>query len=140
MDAKTSLQTQVEAWAQAIISQDIEIIMSHYADNVRAFDAIGPLEFTGRDSYKAHWQKCMSSCSLTAFEISAVETEVNDDLAACSFLNRCGGKDENGEEKACWMRATQVYKNQDGRWLIIHEHFSLPFDMNSFEIQFDLTP
>jgi ketosteroid isomerase-like protein len=38
------------------------------------------------------------------------------------------------------MRATVCLKEIGGRWLIAHEHFSVPFDMQSGKAMFDLTP
>jgi ketosteroid isomerase-like protein len=140
MNTHTALPPQIEAWARDVISQDVDKIMSHYADEIRAFDAVGELEFKGRDNYRAHWQRCLAHCTMTKFEIDRVKMEVSGDLAVCSFLNHCGGKDENGNEGSSWMRATQIYKNTGGGWRIIHEHFSLPMSMETCQLQMDLVP
>jgi ketosteroid isomerase-like protein len=38
------------------------------------------------------------------------------------------------------MRVTQCLRQQNGRWLIMHEHFSMPCDMESGKALFDLQP
>jgi ketosteroid isomerase-like protein len=38
------------------------------------------------------------------------------------------------------MRVTQCFRKQGERWLIAHEHFSVPSDMESGKALFDLTP
>jgi ketosteroid isomerase-like protein len=57
-----------------------------------------------------------------------------DDVAFATALNRCGGTGENGEEKAGWMRMTAGYRKTSGKWTIVHEHFSAPFDMETLKV------
>ena len=140
MNIKEEVHRQVNAWKEAVISQDIESIMHLYHPEVRAFDAIAALQFDGRDSYADHWRRCLEHCKLSSFELADVRIEGEEGLAVCSFLNRCGGIDESGKENACWMRATQVYRQSDGRWQIIHEHFSVPFDAENGQVMWHLTP
>jgi ketosteroid isomerase-like protein len=78
---------------------------------------------------------------MTKFEIGQLDINQDGELAVCAFLNQCGGMDEKtGEEQVGWIRGTQVYQKRNGQWLIIHEHFSLPFDMASGAALFHLTP
>src|SRR5690554_2089319 len=140
MNAKTEIEQQLENWKQAVIKQNIEQIMGCYAEDVRAFDAIAELQFTSRSKYQAHWQSCLEMCKMTKFEIGQLDIKVDGDLAVCFFLNQCGGIDEKtGEEQVGWVRATQIYQKRDGKWLIIHEHFSVPFDMETGAAMFHLT-
>jgi ketosteroid isomerase-like protein len=60
-------------------------------------------------------------------------------VAFSHYLTRCGAI-ENGEEKASWMRVTVGYRKTNGKWIIVHEHFSAPFDMESGKALFDLKP
>ena len=39
-----------------------------------------------------------------------------------------------------WWRATQGFRRIDGKWRIVHEHSSAPFDMKSGKVSFDLKP
>lgn len=141
MNVKNEVEQQLENWKKAVISQELEQIMAFYAEDVRAFDAIAELQFTNRRKYKDHWQRCLEMCTMTKFEIGQLDINQDGDLAVCAFLNQCGGMDEKtGEEQVGWIRGTQVYQKRHGQWLIIHEHFSLPFDMASGAALFHLTP
>jgi uncharacterized protein (TIGR02246 family) len=62
------------------------------------------------------------------------------DLAVVHYLFHCGVSDDKGEMHSNWMRVSQCFRQQDGRWLIAHEHFSMPGDMESGKILFDLQP
>ncbi|WP_415754833.1 YybH family protein [Pseudomonas leptonychotis] len=138
---ETQIQQQLDAWVAACRSKDVSQIMSHYAEDVVAYDAIGPLRFQGRAAYQAHWQACMEMCGGPGlFEIHQPSFLLSDGLAVVHYLFHCGGSDDKGEMHSSWMRVSQCFRQQDGRWLIAHEHFSMPGDMESGKILFDLQP
>ncbi len=131
----------IDSWLQAVATCDTERIMSHYAQDVCAFDAIGPLRFDGAESYGRHWAQCMEHCQPPMeFVLSELQLTVSGDLACGHFLNRCKGTDKEGNEHAMWMRGTAHYRKRDGQWKIVHEHFSAPFDPMSGKTCFDLKP
>ena len=140
-NAQAQIQQQLDSWSAACRSKDVSSIMSHYAEDVVAYDAIGPLRFQGRAAYQAHWQACMEMCSGQAmFEIHQPSFLLSDELAVVHYLFHCGGSDDKGEMQSSWMRVSQCFRQQDGRWLIAHEHFSMPCDMESGKVLFDLQP
>lgn len=139
--AQAQIKQVMDSWVQASLAKDVERIISHYSNDVVAYDAIGPLRFVGRESYKAHWQACMEMCSGPAkFEVHEPSFMIGGDLAVVHFLFHCGGSDDSGEMQSSWMRVTQCFRQQGGKWLIAHEHFSMPCDMESGKTAFDLTP
>lgn len=106
-----------------------------------AYDAVGPLRFQGRPAYQAHWQACMEMCSGEGrFEPHEPTFTADGDLGVTHYLLHCGGTNDKGELETCWMRVTQCLRRQGGRWLIFHEHFSAPCDMESGKALFDLQP
>ncbi|WP_339776366.1 nuclear transport factor 2 family protein [uncultured Methylophaga sp.] len=76
-------------WKKAVISQNLEQIMACYAEDVRAFEAIAELQFTNRRRYQDHWQQYLDMCMMTKFKIGQLDINLDDDLAACAFLNQC---------------------------------------------------
>jgi len=140
-NAQAQIQQQLDSWAAACRSKDVSQIMRHYAEDVVAYDAIGPLRFQGRAAYQAHWQACMEMCSGQAmFEIHQPSFLLSDGLAVVHYLFHCGGSDGKGEMQSSWMRVSQCFRQQGGQWLIAHEHFSMPCDMESGKVLFDLQP
>jgi len=139
--AKDEIRDLLESWRDAAEAKDIERIVLHYAPEILAFDAIAQLQFKGRDAYKQHWQACMAMCpGPMIFEIHDLDIATQGDLAFGHYLSRCGATGPDGEEKAGWMRATVGCRKVNGRWLIVHEHFSAPFDPESGKALFDLKP
>lgn len=140
-DAETGIRALIDSWLQAVKSQDVGRIMSHYADDVVAYDAILQLQFKGADAYGKHWQFCMEQCSgPTVFELHGTTVAADGDVAFTHALCRCGGTDDQGNEQTGWTRMTACYRKLDGRWKIAHEHFSAPFDMENGKALLELQP
>lgn len=137
-----SIQALAAQWANAVACQNLEQIMAFYADEIIAYDAVAQLQFNGKTSYKAHWKKCMEFCTggHSKFELRDLTIQQNDQLAFSHALVYCEGSNEKGETQGCWMRLTQGWQQQKGQWRIIHDHFSVPFDMVSGAVLFELTP
>ena len=131
----------MDNWAKKFRAKDLDGIMSIYAPDVVSFDAIARLQFKGVDEYRKHWEACLSFCQgPITFEIRDMNVATGDGVAFTHYLTRCGGTDQNGEEKASWMRATVCYRKINGEWKVVHEHYSAPFDMESGRALFDLEP
>ncbi|SHI10634.1 Uncharacterized conserved protein PhnB, glyoxalase superfamily [Pollutimonas bauzanensis] len=139
--AQGEIRARVESWIEAVKGGDVKAIMSHYASDVVAFDAVSQLQFKGVQDYGKHWEACMAMCpGPMIFEPRELDIAAQGDLAFGHCLLRCGMKDDKGQEKASWMRMSSCYRQIDGKWTIVHEHFSAPFDMQSGKALFDLTP
>lgn len=139
--AEADIRARVESWRQAFFAQDIDAIMSHYAPDVLAFDAIGQLQFKGIDAYRAHWQACMGMCTgPLVFDMQDLEITAADDIAFGHYVCNCGGTNEKGEQQSGWMRVTLCFRREGAQWLIVHEHFSSPFDPVTGKALFDAKP
>jgi uncharacterized protein (TIGR02246 family) len=140
-DDEAQIRARIDEWAKAARAKDIDGVMSHYAPDVVAFDAIAALQFRGAAAYRKHWESCFTLCSgPTIFEIHDLDITAQDDVAFCHYLLRCGGTGPDGKEHIGWMRVTVCFRNTEGRWLIVHEHFSAPFDPQSGKALLDLEP
>jgi ketosteroid isomerase-like protein len=135
----------MESWCRAVRAMDIDGIVAHYAADILAFDAVLQLQFKGVDAYREHWAACLTMCpGPTVFELPDLQVTAGDDVAFACGLLRCGPSaeqgEEPGEEKACWMRLTSCLRKAHGKWTIVHEHFSAPFDIETGKALFDLKP
>ncbi|MFA7942336.1 nuclear transport factor 2 family protein [Pseudomonas brenneri] len=137
----SEISTLIEQWKQAVTAKDVDKIVSFYAQDIVAFDAVTALQFKGRKAYKAHWQACMEMCPGGGiFEFHQMNIVAATDSAFAHWLARCGGTGPDGVEKVCWMRVTAGYQRINGQWQVVHEHWSAPFDMQSGTALFDLQP
>lgn len=140
-NGEARIRERMAEFQQAVGVKDLDRIMAQYAPDVVAYDAVGELQFKGVEAYRAHWQRCFDFCQGEGFfEIGDVEVIASGDLAFSYSLNHCGGSNEKGEMQTAWMRGTRCWRLQDGDWQVVHEHFSMPFDMASGQVSFGLEP
>jgi uncharacterized protein (TIGR02246 family) len=139
--AEAEIRETLDRWIKAACAKDVDAIVSHYAPDIIAFDAVMQLQIKGVEAYKEHWQMCMNMCpGPMIMEAHQLNIDASGDIAFASGLIRCGAAAEDGEEKASWMRMSTGYRKQNGKWRIVHEHFSAPFDMESGKALFELQP
>lgn len=138
--AEQEIRTALDSFLKTVSSKDVGAIMAFYAPDVVAYDAIAALQFKGAKAYGDHWRQCLSMCSELSLEASDIHVATSGDLATMHYLHRCAGVDDKGEEQACWMRATVIWRRQDGGWKIIHDHYSAPFDPESGQALMELSP
>ncbi|MCB8820410.1 YybH family protein [Microvirga rosea] len=134
------IRALIEGWRGAVLDRDPHRIGAYYAPDIEAFDAISRLRFSGLESYRRHWEECFAAGGAMIFEIRDLAITATKELAFAHFLNRCGQKGADDTEMAAWMRATLGYRKHDGRWLIVHEHISAPFDPETGEAMIHLLP
>ncbi|MFC4352921.1 YybH family protein [Fodinicurvata halophila] len=138
--AEQEIRAALDSLLKTVSSKDVDAIMDFYAPDIVAYDAIAALQFKGAEAYGEHWRQCLSMCGELSMEASDIHIATAGDLATSYYLHRCAGVDDKGEEQACWMRATVVWRRQGGSWKIIHDHFSAPFDPESGQALMGLSP
>lgn len=140
--AKAEVRELVENWLKAVRAKDINGVMSHYAADILLFDLAPPLQYRGADAYRKNWEEWFSTFrGPIGYEIRDLSITASDDVAFCHSLNRISGTRTNGEETDVWVRATVSCRKIEGKWMITHEHISVPFYMDgSYKAAVDLKP
>lgn len=141
-DANASeVRALLDSWSKAVVKRDVPAILAFYADDIVSFDAIGPLRFVGKATYGKHWADCMQMCQgEMIFEVGDWHIETGGDIAFAHSLLHCGGTGPDGKTMTSWMRLTSCCRRTNGKWQIVHEHFSMPIDMTSGKVLTDLQP
>ena len=132
----------IDDWVKAVRAKDINRIMPHYAPGVLSFDLAPPLAYEGREACRKNWEDWFSTFQgPIAYEIHNLSIASAGSLAFSHSLNRITGKRTSGEETDVWVRATVGYRKTSGKWMITHEHVSVPFYMDgSYRAAVDLKP
>ena len=115
--------------ASAICAKDLDRIMAHYAQDVIIFDAIPPFQTKGADEFRRTWEVCLP-CFPDSFgiEMQDLSLTVSGDLAIAHWLFHFTGMPKDHPGAQMWMRMTSACQRKQGRWQIVHEHCSVPFD------------
>jgi ketosteroid isomerase-like protein len=128
----------IENWAASIRAKDIEGVVSRTWSKSVGFYLAPPLQLDAplRQSLAEWFQTFQGPIG---YEIRDLEVYLGGDVAFCHSLNRMSGRRTNGEETNLWIRETIGLKIE-GRWLIVHEHESVPFIWMAATVPLDLEP
>lgn len=110
-------------------------------DDVTTFDVLPPLNSRGRESsverLNAWFDTYDGPIDYTAQD---VQVSASDDLGFCSYLYHVAGTLKSGSLVDMWVRATLCWRRIDGRWRIVHDHESVPFDPATGRAALSLEP
>jgi ketosteroid isomerase-like protein len=142
-DHERQIQEVIESKAATLKTGDVNTMLSYYAPEVVEFSLAPPL----RQSHHPHDPGRMQSW-LATFEappnreVTQLEITVGDDVAFATSIDSMSAVPKGMTEGfTLWFRVTLGLRRIDGRWLITHQHESVPFEMDgSFRASVDLTP
>lgn len=146
MQAKTKLgnegeiQKLIENWENSLRARDIDGLLEAYSPDFVGYDAIPPLQ-SKLDVFRKGWGEFYE---MFPGEVNIERRDQNiraDEKLGFSYaLVAIGGTTKDGKKEHGWMRQTTTYEKPDGKWLITHEHWSLPVDMKTMQGLTDLKP
>ena len=117
----------VEDWAKAVRVKDFDGILAHHSGEMLMFDVPPPLESKGIEAYRETWDLFYSAQpEPIAFDIQRMDVIAGADVAFVAALMRCAEKANNGERSNLDFRLTIGLRKINGRWIILHEHHSVP--------------
>lgn len=138
---EADIRRQIHALADAIGAADLAAVESVYAADVVSFDAERPLRHVGLEAKSRNWQGVfMALRPPLKYDVRDLTILVSSDLAVAYSLNRLSGTAPDGSTVGAWVRWTAGLQKRDGRWLIIHDHVSFPFDPATGMALVDLAP
>jgi ketosteroid isomerase-like protein len=136
-----AIKARYSAWKDAFEARDLNGIMAIYSPDVLAYDAVPPLQFSGADAYRKDYETFLAQFEgPVRVTIPHVHVEQSGLVAYAFGLERMRGTMTNGRPVDIWLRFTDGWKRENGRWLIEHEHVSVPVDMATGKARLDLTP
>ena len=136
------IRTRLDVWAKAVRDKDVEAVMFHYASDIQLFDLAPPLQYQGADACRKNWADWFFTFrGQVGYEIHRLSITSAGEVAFCRSFNRIHGMRTDGERTDVWVRATVGLCKRDGKWLIEHEHYSVPFYMHPpYKAALDLKP
>jgi len=141
MTTNDEIRQLVDAFAAAVRAKDVDAVMSNFAADVLTFDVIGPLQHVGTDAARKRTEEWFASFEgPIGYQIRDLTITAADDIAFCHSLNQVSGTKKDGAKLEMWWRATLGCRRIDGKWLITHQHNSVPFDGESGKASIDLAP
>jgi ketosteroid isomerase-like protein len=144
-DAMASTESEVRALldsrSEAIWIKDIDRLVSFYSPDIVYFDLVPGLQYTGSAALRGRFLDWFDAYEGSiGQEIRDLNTLASGDIAVASMLIRASGTLKGGREVGFWVRATSCCQRSNHRWLITHEHVSLPVDLERGSAAMDLVP
>ena len=128
--AEALIRQRVEDWANSIHAKDIDGVMSLYAPNVVSFDVGAPLRYVGAERKRTAWEEVFAAYTgPMTYEVRDLNVTTDGDLAFVHSVNHVKGTLASGHTQELWVRWTACFRRIDGVWRIVHDHVSVPADL-----------
>ncbi|MDL5155533.1 YybH family protein [Actinomycetospora termitidis] len=114
------------AWTRATQAKDLDAIMEHIAPDVVSYEQEGALEVRGAPAVREVCAQGLDAVEHVTMETPDLEVRVDGRTAVSWGLDRVRGTGPDGEPFETWSRGTRVFAWRDGRWLLVHQHVSVP--------------
>lgn len=137
------IRTVVEGKAAALGTGDVKALLSYYATEVVEFSLAPPLQQPADAQDPARTERWLTTFEAPPVrEVTRLKIAVSGDVAFTSSLDSMTATPRGAAEGfTLWFRVTLGLRRIDGRWLITHEHDSVPFEMDgSFRASVGLQP
>jgi uncharacterized protein (TIGR02246 family) len=139
--AEALIRQRVEDWLKALNAKDIDGVMSLFAPNLVSFDIVPPLRYVGAENKRRAWQEAFAAYTGPfAYELHDLNVTTEGELAFVHSLNHVNATQPSGQITDFWLRWTACLRRIDGVWLVVHDHVSVPADLEHGRAVLNLTP
>ncbi|MEU8230398.1 nuclear transport factor 2 family protein [Actinoplanes sp. NPDC048967] len=128
----TEIRRVVRERAAAVAAKDAKAMVAHNAPDLIEYNLAPPLRQPSAGDDVAPVEKWLATFEgPMSMEVHDLEVTADGSVAFCTSLNRLTATPLGQPESfSLWFRATLGLRKVDGRWLVVHEHESVPFEMD----------
>jgi uncharacterized protein (TIGR02246 family) len=138
---EAAIRTVIDAITKAVRAKDVEAMLAQCAPDIVTFDMVPPLKHQGSQAIRGLWARTLAAFDPPLeYEVHDLDISVDGDIAFARCLNRFGGTKKDGRRVLNSLRSTFGLRKIDGQWKVVHEHVSVPFDMETGKAMLDLKP
>ncbi len=140
-DAEQGLRDLVDERVAAVRAKNLKPLADRQAADVITFNVLPPLSSHGSGAVAKQTQAWFDGyASDIGYEVRELRVSADGDLGFCSFLYHVSGTLAADGDVDMWVRATLCCRRISGRWLIVHDHESVPFDATTGQALISLNP
>ena len=140
---EAEIRVLIDRWTEAAQGKNVDGVMSIYqrGPSLVAYDLVPPLQYKGWDAYRADYETFFGQYDgPIKFEFRDLVIAANETLGYCHELQRVSGTLKGGQKAEFWLRVTQVYRKINAEWRVVHEHVSVPTNLETGKAELNLTP
>ncbi|MFI6743120.1 YybH family protein [Nonomuraea sp. NPDC050451] len=124
----------LDSRVDACQAKEIDRLMSHYSPDIVYYDVVPPLQFAGADEVRRNFVRWFDEYDgPIGLETRDLNIATSGDVAFAHMLHLDTGTTKNGVDRAIWVRSTVCCRRSNGKWLITHEHISVPIDPQTLQ-------
>ena len=113
------------------LAQDMESLTAKWAEDSSLFD-IAPGAVIGLDAIRKNLALQYQFVESLETTIINIRVEASGDLGVAYSIQRIVGRGRNGAPDIAFVfRMTNCFRREGSRWLLFHQHVSLPVDLAS---------
>jgi uncharacterized protein (TIGR02246 family) len=140
-NGEAEIRALMEERVEAIRDKNVEKLMAGYASDVLSFDVVDPLRYIGSDGIRARMEEWFASFQGTiGIDSRGLTIAADENVAFCHSLSHVDATTKVGGHLEMWWRETVCFRKIEGKWLITHQHSSVPFNVESGKASLDLKP
>jgi uncharacterized protein (TIGR02246 family) len=128
-DDKAAIQALYNQFNDAFNKRDVNGIMTVYGPDLFVFDVTPPREYPSWEAYKKDWEDLFAAFpGPVTNSISELNITVVGPVAYARSIDDGTFTAKDGSKTHVVVRATDVLRKSNGKWLIVQEHNSVPVD------------
>jgi len=130
--ATDELNDLVAERVAAVKARDGATLMARQHPDVLTYGLLGELQTTGNDAVAEQLNAWFDGYrDGPHYAVHHLRVDSDGDLGFCAYVYQVTGVLNDGAPISMAVRATLVCKRVEGRWLIVHDHESVPFDVET---------
>jgi ketosteroid isomerase-like protein len=138
---EVQIRSLIEARIKAIRAKDVEGATGSISEEIVLFDVVAPLRSIGSGALKKRATTWFSSFDGSiGFEIRDLAIAAANDIAFSYGLSHVSATTMDGRKLEMWWRSTICYRKIRDKWIVTHEHNSVPFDVGTGKASLELQP
>jgi len=139
---ESEIRAIIDDWSDGLRNKDADRCLAYAADDILEFQLAPPLQYQGKETLRKNLEEWFAGFDgPIGIEITELKIWAGGEAALAHSINHITGRKNNGEQNDVWVRVTIGFHKQNGKWLVNHEHVSVPFYMDgSFRAAVDLKP
>ena len=128
-DAASALHLIVAERVAAVAAKDSATLAARQGPAPVVFDVLPPLQSRSGGEEESKTRAWFDGYAGTiGYQVRDLTVVGDGTVGFCSFVYHVSGTLVSGDEVSMWVRATLGVERVQDRWLIVHDHESVPFD------------
>ena len=131
-DDQADIKALEQRYVTAVNAKDVKAIMACYVqdESLLVFDVMPPRQYVGAKAYQKDWEALFAAYPGPAeLEMSDLSVMIEGNLGYGHNIQRSTLIDKGGKRTPLILRVSNGYRKINGKWLISHEHVSVPVDL-----------